>query len=99
MKNVLKAGVFALALCVSSAFADDVTGVITCSKCKKTGAAAADCAKSCIKGGIAPILVSSDGKTYKIANPDMVGDHVNEKVVVKGSIENDTVTIESVTPA
>jgi methylmalonyl-CoA mutase cobalamin-binding subunit len=99
MKRILMSCAFALTLFATSALADDVTGVITCSKCKHTDASAAKCAKTCIKNGVAPILVSSDGKTYKIANPDKVGDHVLEQVTVTGAVENDTITIESVMPA
>jgi hypothetical protein len=99
MKRILMFCAFALTLAASSALADDVTGFITCSKCKHTGTSSADCAKSCIKSGVPPILVSSEGKTYKIANPDKVGDHISEKVTVTGTVENDTITIESVQPA
>lgn len=98
MKKILMSCAFVLTLAASSAFADDVTGVITCSKCKHTGTASANCAKTCIKNGVAPILVSTDGKTYKIANPDKIGDHITEQVTVTGSVEDDTITIESVTP-
>jgi len=99
MKRILLASVFALSLCTWSAFAEELTGVITCSKCKNTKAAAADCAKQCIKNGVAAIFVTSDGKTYKIANPDKAGDVINEKVTVTGSVDGDTLTIESVAAA
>ncbi len=99
MKKILTASMFAVALFASSALAEDVTGMITCSKCKHTDGSAAECAKKCIKSGVAPILVSSDGKTYKIANPDKVGDNIGQKVTVSGKIKKDTVTIDSVTPA
>jgi hypothetical protein len=96
MKRVFMASVFALSLIASSALAEDLTGVFTCSKCKHTDASNASCAKQCIKGGVAPIFVTDDGKTYKIANPDKVGSAIQEKVTVTGSVDNDTLTIESV---
>ena len=96
MKRILTGSLFALSLFSWTAFGEDLTGTITCSKCKHTEASAGDCAKKCIKGGIAPIFVSSDGKTYKIANPDKVGDTINEKVTVTGSVSGDTLTIDSV---
>jgi hypothetical protein len=99
MKRLLIASVFALALIASSAFAEELTGVFTCSKCKHTDASKASCAKDCIKAGVAPIFVTDDGKTYKIANPDKVGDTIQAKVVVTGSVDNDTLTIESVKTA
>jgi hypothetical protein len=32
----------------------------------------------------------------KVANPDKIGDKVAEKVTVKGSVDGETLTIESV---
>lgn len=96
MRRVLLASVFALSW---SAFAGQLTGVITCGKCKNTKAAAADCAKACIKSGVPAIFVASDGKTYKIANPDKIGDAINEQVTVTGNVKGDTITIESVAAA
>lgn len=96
MRRLLTASVLGLALFSWSAFAEDLTGVFTCSKCKHTDASAAACAKHCIKSGVAPIFITSDGKTLKVANPDKIGDKVVEKVTVKGTVEGDTLTIESV---
>ena len=96
MKRLLTASVLGLALFSWSAFAEELSGMFTCSKCKHTDASAAACAKHCIKNGVAPIFVTSDGKTYKVANPDKIGDKVAEKVTVNGSVEGDTLTIESV---
>ncbi len=96
MKKILTASVFGLALFSLTAFAENLTGVFTCSKCKHTDASKASCAKACIKGGVAPIFITSDGKTLKVANPDKVGDKIAEKVTVSGSVEGDTLTIESV---
>lgn len=99
MKRILTGSLFALSLFSLSAFGEELTGMITCSKCKHTEASAANCAKKCIKSGVAPIFVSSDGKTYKIANPAKVGDTINEKVTVTGSVDEDTLTIDSVAAA
>jgi len=96
MKRLLTASVLGLALFSWSALAEDLTGMFTCSKCKHTDASKADCAKTCIKNGVAAIFVTSDGKTLKVANSDKIGDKVAEKVTVKGSVEGDTLTIESV---
>jgi hypothetical protein len=96
MKRILIASTFVLSLFAASAFAEQMSGQFTCSKCKHTGAKAADCARNCIKSGVAPIFVTSDGKTYKIANPEKVGDAINEKVTVTGTVTEGTLTIESV---
>jgi len=97
MKRILMVSTFVLSLFATSAFAEELKGEFTCSKCKHTGTKAADCAKKCIKSGVAPIFVTSDGKTYKIANPEKMGDAINEKVTVQGTVSEDTLTIDSVT--
>ncbi len=99
MKRLLTASLFALTLVATSAFAAEMTGYFTCSKCKHTDASSADCAKQCIKEGVAPIFVTEDGTTYKIANPDKVGDMIQEKVTVDGSVKKGTLTIASVKSA
>ena len=96
MKRLLTASLLGLALFSVSAFAEDLTGVFTCGKCKHTEASAAACAKHCIKNGVAAIFVTSEGTTLKVANPDKIGDKVAEKVTVKGKVDGDTLTIESV---
>jgi hypothetical protein len=96
MKRILIASTFVLSLFAASAFAEELSGEFTCSKCKHTGAKAADCAKKCIKNGVAAIFVSGDGKTYKIANPEKIGDAINAKVTVTGTVSEGTLTIESV---
>jgi hypothetical protein len=99
MKRLLLASVFVLAFVALSAFAEQLTGVFTCSKCRHTDASAANCAKTCIKNGVAPIFITTDGKAYKIANTDKVGDRILEKVTVTGDVKGDTLTIESVESA
>jgi hypothetical protein len=100
MKRLLMASLFVLTLVATSAFAEEMTGYFTCSKCKHTLASgAAACAKQCIKSGVAPIFVTEAGTTYKIANPAKVGDMILEKVTVDGTVKNGTVTIESVKSA
>ncbi len=96
MKRLLSVSLLGLALFSWSAIAGDLTGVFTCGKCKHTESSDAACAKHCIKNGVAPIFVTSDGKTLKVANPDKIGDKVAEKVTVTGSVQGDTLTIESV---
>ncbi len=56
----------------------------------------AECAKKCIKGGAAAVLVTPDGKVYKIANQDKIVAHAGEKVTVTGDAKGDTLTIASV---
>ena len=56
----------------------------------------AACAKSCIKGGSPAVLVTADGKVYKIANQDKIVSHAGESVTVTADLKDDTLTIDSV---
>jgi hypothetical protein len=56
----------------------------------------AACAQKCIKGGSPAVLIAPDGKIYKIANQDKIVDHAGKNVTVNGSVQDDTITIESV---
>ena len=56
----------------------------------------AQCAQRCIKGGSPAVLVSEDGKVYKIANQDKITPHAGEKVTVTGKLDGETITVEDV---
>lgn len=101
MKKIMFAFVGASTLFALSAAAETWNGVISDAKC---GAAHADasakamkCVAGCVKGGQAPVLVS-DGKVYKIddASKEKVMAHLGHKVKVTGSMDGDTVKIDSV---
>ena len=97
MKKVL--AVFAF--CAISAMAADWTGYIVDASCagkKEDHGASADhaaCAARCIKGG-APAVLVSDGNVYKISNQDKVVAHAGKKVTISGTVDGDTITVESV---
>lgn len=55
-----------------------------------------ECAQKCIKGGSPAVLVTEDGKIYKIANQDKITAHAGMNVTVKGSLKGDTITVASV---
>ena len=91
-----------LSLCGVSAFAESFTGYISDANC---GAKHNDgseksiaCVKGCVKKGAAAVLVVGD-KVYKIDDGSKVADYLGQKVTVNGSVEGDTVTIQSVEPA
>jgi hypothetical protein len=97
---VLSTLVFALSLV---AMAEEWTGYIADSNCAaKQGAAKvaadghANCAAKCIKGGAAAVLVTPDGKIYKIDNQDAVTDHAGHKVTVTGKMTDDTIHVDNV---
>lgn len=56
----------------------------------------AACAKKCVSGGSPAVLVSEDGKVYKIANQDKIVAHAGEKVTVTGNVSGDTITVDDV---
>jgi hypothetical protein len=101
MKRFAVLGLLALAMSVT-AMAAEITGFISDAACAgKKGAKAATeahagCAEVCIKGGSAAVLVTTEGKVYKIADQDKVKAHAGKKVTITGSVDGDTVTVESV---
>jgi hypothetical protein len=83
------------------AFAGDGnwTGYITDSKCgaKAAHEGAEDCTVKCMKAGAKLVFVNdADKKVYAIADQDKVTAHAGHHVVVKGSVEGDTLTIASI---
>jgi Protein of unknown function (DUF5818) len=95
MRKVL----LAMSLFAVSAFAVELTGVVSEDHCgaKHSAGSAADqkCVEGCVKKGGKPVLVS-EGKVYKIDDPSKVMDHLGHKVVVKGDVEGDNLKIDSV---
>ena len=70
MKRLLTLLVLTLsvtALCL----AGSTTGYVTdakCAKAGKSGEAHANCAKGCLKGDMAAVIVTEDGKVYEVAD-------------------------------
>jgi len=85
-----------------SAFAAEITGFVGDSMCgaKHKGGTEADakCASGCMKKGDKAVLVTSDGKVYKIddASQAKVAKVVGKTVTVNGNVDGDTLTINSV---
>jgi hypothetical protein len=88
--------VFALA--AVSAMAADWTGYVTDEKCSgnKGMLGNAACAEKCIKAGSPAVLVTEEGKVYKIANQDKVTAHAGHKVTISGTMDGDTIKVDSV---
>jgi hypothetical protein len=92
--------VFALSLV---AMAEEWTGYIADANCAaKQGAKAASeghagCAAGCIKKGAAAVLVTEEGKVYKIENQATVTDHAGHKVTISGKMDGDTIHVDKVT--
>jgi hypothetical protein len=94
----------ALALGVSAvgALAEDFTGYISDANCaakqgkKAASEAHAACAQGCIKKGTAAVLVTPEGKVYKLDDQAKVVDHAGHKVTITGSLDGDTIKVDSV---
>ena len=97
MKKVL--AVFAI--CAMSAMAAEWSGYITDASCagktpdKVSSEDHAACAARCVKGG-APAVFVSDGKVFKISNQDKVVAHAGHKVTLEGTMDGDTIKVDSV---
>ena len=87
-----------LALGISSlAMAAEFKGFVEDTACSTKAEMKADaaCAKKCIKGGSPAVLVTADGKIYKIANQDKIVALAGENVTVMGDAKDDTITVAS----
>jgi len=87
-----------LLLTALSAMAADWSGYIIDKNCssKKAMWGNEACAKKCIDGGAAAVLVTEEGKVYAISNQDKVKAHAGHKVTVTGKMEGDTITVADV---
>ena len=75
------------------------TGYITDAKCGVKGAheGAEECAAKCVKEGAKLVFVNdADKKVYVIDAQDKVAGHAGHHVTVKGSVDGDTLKLESV---
>jgi hypothetical protein len=97
MKKITAVAALAFGL-AASGMAADFKGFVEDTKCSTNPGMKddADCAKKCIKGGSPAVLVTDDGKIYKIANQDKIVEHAGMKVVVTGDMKGDTITVASV---
>lgn len=90
---------FALAATFSfGAMAADFSGYIIDQNCASKPAMKGnvECANKCIKGGSPAVLLTDDGKVYKIADQAKVVDHAGKKVTITGKLTDDTITVSKV---
>ncbi len=72
------------------------SGWVGDAKCK-TGVRA-DCVKKCLDAGEKMVFVTDkDQKVIAVANPELLKDHAGHHVRVEGTLDNDTLTVASVT--
>ena len=94
----MKTTILALALAAASAWAADYKGTIIDEKCSKVASMKGDvdCATKCIKGGSPAVLLTDDGKVYKIADQAKVTPMAGKQVTISGTLKGDTITVASV---
>jgi hypothetical protein len=82
----------------ATAFAADITGYIIDQQCstKKGMIGDVDCAQKCIKGGSPAVLVTDEGKVYKIAEQDKVIPDAGKKVTLTGKLSGDTISVSKI---
>jgi hypothetical protein len=97
MKKLTAVAALAFGL-AASGMAAEFRGFVEDTKCSTNPdmKGDSDCAKKCIKGGSPAVLMTDDGKIYKIANQDKIVAHAGMKVVVTGDMKGDTITVASV---
>lgn len=80
------------------AMAADFSGYIIDQNCASKPAMKGnvECANKCIKGGSPAVLLTDDGKVYKIADQAKVVDHAGKKVTITGKLTEDTITVSKV---
>jgi hypothetical protein len=84
------------------AFGANLSGYIADAKCaagRGAKAASADhaaCAEKCIKGGSAAVLVTPDGKIYKLDDQAAATPHAGHSVTVTGDVSDDSIKVASI---
>lgn len=94
---VTAAMLFAAALALAGD--STMTGYIADSKCgaKAAHEGARECTIKCVKEGAKYVFVNdADKKVYTIDAQDKVADHAGHHVTVKGTVDGDTLKLESI---
>jgi hypothetical protein len=100
MKTLTVTAMLALGL-ASLGMAADFSGFVEDTTCSSKPAMKGDaeCAQKCIKGGSPAVLVTPDGKIYKLAEQDKIVAHAGHNVTITGELKGDTISITKVTMA
>jgi hypothetical protein len=82
----------------ASAMAADITGYIIDEKCStvKSMRGDVDCANKCLKAGSPAVLVTDEGKVYKISNQAKVMADAGKKVTLSGKMSGETISVDSI---
>ena len=100
MKKLAVCFVLVLSLCAMAAMAAEMTGTISDAKCGAAHAKKANvaCVEKCIKGGGAPVFVTSDFKVLKIdqGKTKVAESFYGHPVKVTGSVDGDTLKLDTI---
>ena len=82
----------------ASAMAATYKGYIIDEKCSTVKAMKGDvdCANKCIKAGSPAVLLTDDGKVYKIADQAKVVAMAGKEVTITGKMNGDTIQVDSI---
>src|SRR5271163_1018940 len=97
MKTLTATALLTLGL-AAAGMAADFSGFIEDTSCSTQAGMKNDaqCAQKCIKGGSPAVLVTPDGKIYKIADQDKIMAHAGHNVTITGDLKGDTISITSI---
>jgi hypothetical protein len=97
MKTITTVALMGIGL-AASLMAENFKGVVMDEKCSgiATMKTNVECIQKCIRDGSAAVLVTADGKVYKIANQDKILASAGKNVTVDGKLEGDTITVASI---
>ena len=100
MKRSVFLCVVMLAIASVTLVAADMTGLVTCSKCRHTDLKDMTCATSCMRSGVpAMFYEQATQKFYTVVNQDAVKAHYGTRVVVTGKVDGDSLTVATIKPA
>jgi hypothetical protein len=94
----MKMGIALLLLVPAGALAADFSGYVIDQACaqKPSMKGSEACARKCIKGGSPAVLLSADGKVYKLDDQAKAAEHAGHKVKITGKLDGDTVKVETI---
>ncbi len=97
MKTITAVALMTLGL-AASGLAAEFKGFVMDQKCSGIPAMKGDaaCAQKCVKGGSPAVLVTADGKVYKISNQAKILASVGQDVTVDAKMKGGALMIESV---
>jgi len=97
MKTITAVALMTMGL-AASGMAAEFKGFVEDQKCSSMPEMKdnAECAQKCIKAGSPAVLVTPEGKIYKISNQDKIVASAGQNVTVTGKAKGDTLTIDTV---